>query len=55
MAEYHLQTADLPTAVSKLCAGDRVLLSGTVYTSRDAAHKADLSVVGLPFAASLSA
>ena len=39
MAEYHLQTADLPTAVSKLCAGDRVLLSGTVYTSRDAAHK----------------
>lgn len=39
MAEYHLQTADLPTAVSKLCAGDRVLLSGAVYTSRDAAHK----------------
>ena len=39
MAEYHLQTADLPTAVSKLCAGDRELLSGTVYTSRDAAHK----------------
>ena len=39
MAEYHLNTAELPGAAAKLRASDRVLLSGTVYTSRDAAHK----------------
>ena len=30
---------ELKTAVESLKAGDRVLLSGTVYTARDAAHK----------------
>jgi len=35
----HLNTAGLRSAVPGLSAGDRVLLSGTVYTARDAAHK----------------
>lgn len=39
MAEYKLNTTQLPEMSEKLRAGDRVLLSGTVYTSRDAAHK----------------
>ncbi len=39
MASYHLTTAQLREAAPKLIAGDRVLLSGTVYTARDAAHK----------------
>ena len=34
-----LTTDELKTAVESLKAGDRVLLSGTVYTARDAAHK----------------
>ena len=37
--EYHLNTAELREAAPKLRAGDRVLLSGTIYTARDAAHK----------------
>ena len=39
---YTLNVSDLPEIVRKqqlLRAGDRVVLSGTVYTSRDAAHK----------------
>ncbi len=39
MAEYLLNTNQLIEYTQKLKAGDRVLLSGTVYTSRDAAHK----------------
>lgn len=34
-----LTTDELKTAVESLKAGDRVLLSGTVYTARDVAHK----------------
>lgn len=37
--EYELNTNELPDFAPKLRAGDRVILSGTVYTSRDAAHK----------------
>ena len=37
MAEIRLNTAGL--AGADLKAGDRILLSGTVYTARDAAHK----------------
>ncbi len=37
--EYRITTEDLKDYVEKLNIGDRVLLSGTVYTSRDAAHK----------------
>ena len=39
---YTLNVTDLPEIVRErkaLHAGDRVILSGTVYTSRDAAHK----------------
>ncbi len=39
---YQLHTSELPAIVREaqtLRAGDRVILSGTVYTSRDAAHK----------------
>ncbi len=37
--EYKLNISSLREMSPKLKAGDRVLLSGTVYTSRDAAHK----------------
>lgn len=39
MKEYNITTSELPEFCEKLHAGDRVILSGTVYTSRDAAHK----------------
>ena len=39
MEELRLNTADLAKQAAVLRAGQRVLLSGTVYTSRDAAHK----------------
>lgn len=37
--EYTLNTNQLREYARRLKAGDRVILSGTVYTSRDAAHK----------------
>lgn len=39
MAEYRIHTSCLSDAAGILKAGDRVLLTGTVYTARDAAHK----------------
>ena len=36
---YHLSTDELGAMRGTLRAGDRVLLSGTIYTARDAAHK----------------
>lgn len=39
MAEYILNTSQISDFAERLRAGDRILLSGTVYTSRDAAHK----------------
>ena len=36
---YHLTTDQLRDCLPQLRAGDRVLLSGTIYTARDAAHK----------------
>jgi len=39
MTEYYLTTESLKNDIDKLCVGDKVYLSGTVYTSRDAAHK----------------
>ncbi len=39
MAEYRLTTPLDDDAVNKLKIGDRVLLSGIIYTGRDAAHK----------------
>lgn len=39
MSEIRLNTSQLAEAVLTLGVGSRVLLSGTVYTARDAAHK----------------
>lgn len=39
MAEFVLSSSQLREYSEKLSCGDRVLLSGTVYTARDAAHK----------------
>ena len=39
MKEMKMTVEELPRRAAELSAGDRVLLSGTVYTSRDAAHK----------------
>ena len=39
MATYHLDAAQLKEAAPTLKTFDRVYLSGTVYTARDAAHK----------------
>lgn len=44
MAEYILDASQLKEKASELRVGDRVILSGTVFTSRDAAHK---KIVGL--------
>lgn len=39
MAQYSIDTSEIKEYAEKLRAGDSVKLSGTVYTSRDAAHK----------------
>lgn len=39
MSEYYLNTQNINEWVTTLRAGDRVYLSGIVYTARDAAHK----------------
>ncbi len=39
MSEYRINTQDVKSAAEYLKAGDTVYLSGTAYTSRDAAHK----------------
>ena len=39
MSALSLNTAGLAERLPELRAGDRVLLSGTIYTARDAAHK----------------
>lgn len=39
MAEYNINISEIKKYTPILNAGDRVLLSGVVYTSRDAAHK----------------
>lgn len=39
VTDIKIHTSDLRQAIPRLRAGDRILLSGTVYTARDAAHK----------------
>lgn len=39
MKEYNVTTDELKALCPTLRAGDKVILSGTVYTARDAAHK----------------
>ncbi len=43
--EYKINSTELKGFCNKLKAGDRVLLSGTVYTARDAAHKRIMQLV----------
>lgn len=45
MATYNIDLADIRAAIPELRAGDRVVLSGTCYTSRDAAHKKIFSIL----------
>ncbi len=53
MAEYRINASELKSYCGMLTAGDRVLLSGTVYTARDAAHKRIMELIDsgdkLPF------
>lgn len=39
MSEYHINVTKLSSVCPRLKVGDRVFLSGEVYTARDAAHK----------------
>lgn len=54
MAEYNININEIKSYSSVLNAGDRVSLSGIVYTSRDAAHKRIFQLLDegkdLPFA-----
>lgn len=45
MKEFYLTTDNLKENCHKLSAGDKVYLSGTVYTARDAAHKRIFSLL----------
>lgn len=53
MKEYYLNTNNINEWVEKLEKGDRVYLSGTIYTARDAAHKKIVALINenkpLPF------
>ncbi len=53
MEQFVLDTSQITDFAEKIKAGDRVLLSGTVYTARDAAHKRIKSMIDngedLPF------
>lgn len=54
MAEYRIQASELAKKAKDLRTFDRVLLSGTIYTARDAAHKKMMQLIEaqqeLPFA-----
>ncbi len=39
MSEFYFNTLEIKKHINKLKVGDRVFLSGVVYTARDAAHK----------------
>lgn len=45
MNEYFINTENINECTGFLKAGDRVILSGTVYTARDAAHKRLVSLL----------
>ncbi len=53
MDTYYINTSSLPKVIDQLYAGDRVYLSGTVYTARDAAHNRIMQLIendeSLPF------
>ena len=45
MKEYNIDVSEIKNAAGYLNAGDTVYLSGTVYTSRDAAHKRIMALI----------
>ncbi len=45
MSEYYFDTNEVLKHIEKLNAGDRVILSGVVYTARDAAHKRIIQLI----------
>ena len=45
MKEFNLSTNQLKEHIDELSAGDKVLLSGIIYTSRDAAHKKIVNLI----------
>lgn len=51
--DLHINVSELKQCAGRLKAGSRILLSGTVYTARDAAHKRIVGLIGeggsLPF------
>ena len=53
MKEYYLNVRDIACWKEKVNAGDKIYLSGTVYTARDAAHKRIFEILNnnteLPF------
>lgn len=53
MSEYSINSAEIKDKAKDLRAGDRVLLSGFIFTARDAAHKRICSLIDeggeLPF------
>lgn len=53
MSEYFLSTNNINEWVQTLSAGDKVYLSGVIYTARDAAHKNFINLIkegeSLPF------
>ena len=53
MNTFYTDTSSLKSVIPKLCVGDTVFLSGTVFTARDAAHKRIFSLLSdkkeLPF------
>ncbi len=46
MAEYRLETPLRNEDISKLKAGDKVSLSGIIYTARDSAHERLVNLIG---------
>ena len=53
MKEYYLNVKDIACWKETVTAGDKIYLSGTVYTARDAAHKRIFEILNnnaeLPF------
>ena len=45
MKEYYLETSNINEWIQNLKKGDRVYLSGIIYTARDAAHKKIASLI----------
>ncbi len=45
MKTHIIHTADLPRFTETISAGDKVILSGTVYTARDAAHSRIMQLI----------